>query len=42
MDWKETHSDHSEKNTGRNERGLGWRHACRLLHPIQGTNGRVK
>jgi len=30
MNRKETHSNHSEKNAGRGERGLGWYHACRL------------
>ena len=42
MSWKETHSNHSEKNTGRSERGLSWRHAHRLLRAVQGTNGPVQ
>jgi len=42
MNWKETHSNHSEENTGRGERGLGWRHAGRPLRAVQGTDGRVQ
>ena len=42
MDRKETHSNRSEKNTGRGERGLGCRHARRLLRAVQCTNGRVQ
>ena len=39
MNWKETHSNHSQENAGRGERGLGWRHAGRPLRAVQGTNG---
>jgi len=41
VDWKETHSDLSEKNAGRSERGLGW---CdvRGLREIQGIDGLVQ
>jgi len=42
MNWKETHSNRSEKNTGRGERGLGCRHARRLLRAVQGTDGRIQ
>ena len=39
MNWKETHSNHSQENAGRGERGLGWRHAGRPLRAVQGTDG---
>jgi len=42
MDWKETHPNHNEKNTGRNERGHSWCHARRFLRAIQGANGLVQ
>ena len=42
MDWKETYSNHGEENTGRSERGLGWRHAGRPLRAVQGTDGHAQ
>ena len=38
MNRKETHSNHSQENAGRGERGLGWRHAGRPLRAVQGTD----
>ena len=42
MNRNETHSNHSEENTGRSERSLGWCHTRRLLRVVQGTNGYVQ
>ena len=42
MNRKETHSNHSEKNTGGSEGGLSGRHARRLPRAIQCTNGHVQ
>jgi len=42
MNWNETYSNHGGENTGRGERGLGWRHAGCPLRAVQGTNGRVQ
>ena len=42
MNWNKTYSNHGEENTGRGERGLGWRHAGCPLRAVQGTNGHVQ
>jgi len=42
MNRKKTHSNHSEEDTGRIERSLSWRHACRLPRATQGTDGYVQ
>ena len=42
VNWKGTYSNHSEKNTGRSERGLGWCCARRPLREIQRIDGYVQ
>ena len=38
----EAYSNHGDENASRGERGLGRRHAGRLLRAVQSTNGRVQ